>query len=72
MLVNIDHQAPLKVIAGPKEGLVKSAKRHFDPEVFLAKVGTGKTVSKYGKGQIVFAQGDEADKVFYIQSGKVN
>jgi CRP/FNR family transcriptional regulator, cyclic AMP receptor protein len=70
-LVNIDHQAPLKVIAGPKEGLVKSAKRQFDPEVFLAKVGTGKTVSKYGKGQIVFAQGDEADKVFYIQSGKV-
>jgi CRP/FNR family cyclic AMP-dependent transcriptional regulator len=47
------------------------AKRQFDPEDFLAKVRTGKTVSQYGKGQIVFAQGEEADKVFYIQSGKI-
>jgi CRP/FNR family transcriptional regulator, cyclic AMP receptor protein len=47
------------------------AKRQFDPEVFLAKVGTGKTVSQYGKGQIVFAQGEEADRVFYIQLGKI-
>jgi CRP/FNR family transcriptional regulator, cyclic AMP receptor protein len=58
-------------IAGPKEGLVKSAKRPFDPQAFLAKVGTGKTIQKYRKGQIIYAQGDEADKVFYVQSGKV-
>jgi hypothetical protein len=37
-------------IAGPKEGLVKSAKRPFDPQAFLAKVGTGKTIQKYRKG----------------------
>jgi CRP-like cAMP-binding protein len=50
---------------------VKSTKRQFDPQAFLAKVGTGKTISKYRKGRIIFAQGEEADRIFYIQSGKV-
>jgi CRP/FNR family cyclic AMP-dependent transcriptional regulator len=50
---------------------VKSAKRHFDPQVFLARVGNGKTITKYRKGRIIYAQGDEADKIFYIQSGAV-
>ena len=43
----------------------------FDPKSFLAKVGDGGTVAKYGKEQIVFSQGDPADAVFYIQKGKV-
>src|SRR3979411_3273319 len=43
----------------------------FDPKTFLAKVGGGKTVSKYRKDQIVFSQGEPADAVFYIQQGKV-
>ena len=50
---------------------MKSAKRRFDPQAFLAKVGTGKTILKYPKGRIIYSQGDEADKVFYVQSGKV-
>jgi CRP-like cAMP-binding protein len=50
---------------------VKSAKRKFDPQAFLAKVGTGKTILKYRKGRIIYAQGEEADRIFYIQSGKV-
>ena len=50
---------------------MKSAKRSFDPQAFLAKVGTGKTISKYRKGRIIYAQGEEADQIFYIQSGKV-
>src|SRR4051812_17457069 len=53
------------------EGLVKSAKQPFDPQAFLANVGTGKTISKYRKGRIIYSQGEEADRVFYIQSGKV-
>jgi CRP-like cAMP-binding protein len=53
------------------EGLVKSAKRQFDPLAFLAKVGSGKAIQKYRKGRIIYAQGEEADKVFYVQSGKV-
>ena len=38
---------------------------------FLAKVGTGKTIQKYRKNRIIYAQGEEADRIFYIQSGKV-
>src|SRR6478736_10515221 len=53
------------------EGLVKSTKRQFDPAAFLAKVGTGKAIQKYRKNRIIYAQGEEADHIFYIQSGKV-
>ena len=50
---------------------MKSAKRPFEPQAFLAKVGTRKTIQTYRKNQIIHAQGDEADRIFYIQSGKV-
>jgi CRP-like cAMP-binding protein len=43
----------------------------FDPKVFLAKVNGGRSVADYRKGQIVYTQGQPADSVFYIQSGKV-
>jgi CRP-like cAMP-binding protein len=42
-----------------------------DPQVFLAKVGAGKTISKYLADQVVFTQGEIADTVFYIQKGRV-
>jgi CRP/FNR family cyclic AMP-dependent transcriptional regulator len=43
----------------------------FDPKAFLAIVGNGKTVLDFKKDQIVFAQGETADTVFYIQKGRV-
>ncbi|MGH6852882.1 MAG: Crp/Fnr family transcriptional regulator, partial [Methylocella sp.] len=43
----------------------------FDPKSFLAKVGEGRSIGKYGKDQTVILQGDPADAVFYIQRGKV-
>ena len=43
----------------------------FDPKVFLAKVGAGKTMLNIKKNQHVFEQGDVADTVFYIQKGRV-
>ena len=49
----------------------KSLRAAFDPKKFLAKVGDGKTISKYQKDRIVFSQGDVADAVFYIQTGKI-
>jgi CRP/FNR family cyclic AMP-dependent transcriptional regulator len=49
----------------------RKGKLPFDPKRFLAKVGKGKTISKYRKDQIVFSQGQIADAVFYIQQGKV-
>jgi CRP/FNR family transcriptional regulator, cyclic AMP receptor protein len=43
----------------------------FDPKSFFAMVGDGRSIGEYRKHQIVFSQGDPADAVFYIQSGKV-
>jgi CRP/FNR family transcriptional regulator, cyclic AMP receptor protein len=43
----------------------------FDPKVFLSKVNGGKAISTYREGQIVYTQGEPADSVFYIQSGKI-
>ncbi|HEV2418301.1 MAG TPA: Crp/Fnr family transcriptional regulator [Terriglobia bacterium] len=43
----------------------------FDPEVFLTKLGDGKTIREYGDKQSIFSQGHEANAVFYIQTGKV-
>jgi CRP/FNR family cyclic AMP-dependent transcriptional regulator len=43
----------------------------FDPEIFLATVNGGRTISKYRKNQTVFSQGDSAEAVFYVQEGKV-
>ena len=49
----------------------KTKKVPFDPKVFLATVNGARTISKYRKDQTVFSQGDPADAIFYIQSGKV-
>ncbi|MEY9154946.1 Crp/Fnr family transcriptional regulator [Bradyrhizobium japonicum] len=51
--------------------MAKPTKDMFDPKTFLAKVGAGKTILELPKNQPVFRQGDVADSVFYIQSGKV-
>jgi CRP-like cAMP-binding protein len=45
-------------------------KSPFDPKAFLSKVNGGHTVSNYLKNQIIYAQGDPADSVFYIHKGK--
>ena len=51
--------------------MTPKSKPIFDPTLFLPKVGEGRTIAEYTNGQMVFSQGDEADAVFYIQSGKV-
>jgi len=43
----------------------------FNPKAFLAKVGEGRSIRTYRKGDIVFSQGDPANEVFYLQKGKV-
>jgi len=45
--------------------------RDLDPKSFLAAIGVGKKDVVFPKKQAVFAQGDAADSVFYIQGGKV-
>jgi CRP-like cAMP-binding protein len=43
----------------------------FDPKLFLAKIGDGRTIVSYQKRQTIFAQNGIADSIFYIQEGRV-
>jgi CRP/FNR family transcriptional regulator, cyclic AMP receptor protein len=45
--------------------------REFDPNTFLATIGEGRKNLAISKRQIIYAQGDAADAVFYIQKGRV-
>jgi CRP/FNR family transcriptional regulator, cyclic AMP receptor protein len=46
-------------------------KRDFDPHAFLATIGEGRKFVLFPKKNGIFAQGDTADAVFYVQTGKV-
>jgi CRP-like cAMP-binding protein len=48
-----------------------SGKPPFDPAVFLQTIDKGRIISTHQKKQIIFAQGDDADSVLYVQTGKV-
>ena len=51
---------------------VVAKKTHdFDPHAFLATIGEGRKSVLFQRKQGIFAQGDAADAVFYIQTGKV-
>ena len=50
--------------------MVTKHRPSFDPKSFLARVGDGRSICKYRKGQVVFSQGDPGDAVFYIQKGR--
>ena len=43
----------------------------FDPHTFLAHVGASRTLATHRRQSPIFAQGDVADAVFYIQRGQV-
>jgi CRP/FNR family transcriptional regulator, cyclic AMP receptor protein len=45
--------------------------REFDPHAFLATIGEGRKAMLFPKKHIIFAQGDPAEAVFYLQTGKV-
>jgi CRP/FNR family cyclic AMP-dependent transcriptional regulator len=54
----------------PSAAVVRKT-REFDPTTFLATIGEGRKSLAVSKKQGIFAQGDEADAVFYIQKGKI-
>ena len=43
----------------------------FDPATYLETVAKGRTISLHKKKGLIFKQGDDADSVIYIRSGKV-
>jgi CRP/FNR family transcriptional regulator, cyclic AMP receptor protein len=49
----------------------KNGKHGFNPTTFLATIGEGRKSLTVSAKQSIFAQGDPADAVFYIQKGKV-
>jgi CRP/FNR family cyclic AMP-dependent transcriptional regulator len=58
------HRSPTPVTAAKK-------KLDFDPHAFLATIGAGRKFVIFPKKQIIFTQGEPADAVFYVQTGKV-
>jgi CRP-like cAMP-binding protein len=57
--------SPAEIGASPERTAV------FDPRAFLLKLSIGKSEQEYQDDESVFSQGDAADAVFYLQSGKV-
>src|ERR1700730_5182305 len=49
----------------------RNSKAAFNARGFLGQPDVGKKIEKYQKHQEIFAQGEVADTVFYIQKGKV-
>jgi CRP-like cAMP-binding protein len=49
----------------------KKKKIPFDPKAFLAQIGEGRTIAERDHNQVIYAQGDTADSVYYILNGKV-
>jgi CRP/FNR family cyclic AMP-dependent transcriptional regulator len=49
----------------------KKAGFPFDPQVFLAKADGGRSIASYSRNNRIFAQGDPADAIFYVQDGRV-
>jgi CRP-like cAMP-binding protein len=53
-------------------GSVRTKKaRDFDPRSFLAGIGEGRKILSFDKKRTIFTQGDVADSVFYLQTGKI-
>lgn len=53
------------------EVLKSAASRSFDAKEFLATAGKGRTIATYDKNAQIYAQGGDADTIFYIQAGEV-
>jgi CRP-like cAMP-binding protein len=54
-----------------RKSYARKQRKPFDPNVFLAQVGPGRSVQHYRPKQAIFSQGDPANAVFYVQAGKV-
>jgi CRP-like cAMP-binding protein len=60
-----------KVVFSAPVNVLPEQSAAFDPFLFVEKLKTGKIRLEYKEGDAVFSQGDLADAVFYVQSGKV-
>jgi CRP/FNR family cyclic AMP-dependent transcriptional regulator len=56
---------PSRLLRAPKNG------RKFDVHAFLATIGEGRNARLFRKKQAIFTQGEPADAIFYLQTGRV-
>lgn len=61
-----EHWIIIMSMASPAQSKVP-----FDPGAFLAAIGKGAQAVVFPKKQTIFAQGDPADAIFYLQTGKI-
>jgi CRP/FNR family cyclic AMP-dependent transcriptional regulator len=69
MAFSATRSVSIKVARPPKRA--KSRSRVFDVKAFLDSTGLGRKVAKFARKEAVFAQGDSAKHVMYIQEGGV-
>ena len=60
-----------KTLTPELNGVTQARAGIFDPRSFLARLTSGKSSKECGGGGVIFSQGEAADAVFYVQSGKV-
>lgn len=49
----------------------RPARHGFDAETFLTSAGVARRVSEHARGAVLFAQGDPAASVMYVQEGRI-
>src|SRR5882762_1591338 len=54
----------------------KAMKKHkevdsFDPQAFLATVGTARTITQCQKNHTIFSAGEPSEAIFYLQKGRI-
>jgi CRP/FNR family cyclic AMP-dependent transcriptional regulator len=63
-----------RMLAAAQQGKVKVHQNEIHvshSEFILARIGEGKSLSKYRADQIVYTQGDPAGFIFYVRAGKL-
>ena len=58
-------------IVSKKVNALQSQASAFEPQILLTRIVAGKSPREYQTDDSIFSQGDPADAVFYIQTGKV-
>jgi CRP/FNR family transcriptional regulator, cyclic AMP receptor protein len=63
--------APKSRPAKRRTGRKAASEALFDPASFLETAAKDRVISTHSNIEVIFAQGDDADAVFYIRKGKV-
>ncbi len=55
----------------PPKPQPKNGETVFDAEAFLARAGLGRRILRLKSNEVAYAQGDPADAIFYVQTGRL-